>query len=206
MPSRRRLSALTWRYGTRVRWLFVGGCLLLAAASASDASGPPEAQLITIAARAVASGATIEPADLTSATATLPVATLSPQDLVGEVARGPLAAGEPITASRIVPGGAISPPEGRLVFPLPLSDQRIAALLHSGDRVDVLVTPDALHEGQPRVVAGDVEVLAVTGQEADAFGPASTSTGAVVLVAVVESEAAALAAIRTGDHVSVTIH
>lgn len=205
MPSRRRLSALAWRYGNRLRWLLVGLCLALAAASAASAPGVAEQRSITVAARAVSSGATIEPADLAATTATLPVATLAVEELVGEVARGPLEAGEPITASRIVPGGAIPPPDGRLVFPLPLSDQRIAALLHSGDRIDVLVTPDALHEGEPRLVARDVEVLAVTGQEESAFGPASTTTGAVVLVAVAEAEATALAAIRGGDHVSVTI-
>ena len=183
MLSRRRLSALAWRYGNRVRWSLVVGCLVLAVATSTAAEQPADPTAVTVASRAVASGATIEAADLSVVTATLPVTTLPPDRLVGEVVRGPLEAGEPVTASRIVPGGPVAPADGSVVFPLPLSDHRIAALLQSGDRVDVLVTPDALHEGEPRVVATGVEVLTVTGQQDTAFGPAGNSSGAVVLLA-----------------------
>ena len=205
MLSRRRLSALVWRYGNRVRWLLVAACIVLAVATSTTAEDPADPTTVTVASRTVASGATLGPADLSVVTATLPVTTLPPDRLVGEVARGPLEPGEPVTAGRIVPGGSIEPPSGSVVFPLPLSDHRIAALLQSGDRVDVIVTPDALHDGEPRMVATDVEVLTVTGLQETAFGPASSASGAVVLLAVPQEDSGALAAIRTGDHVSVTI-
>ncbi|MFN8125518.1 MAG: hypothetical protein U0R64_03280 [Candidatus Nanopelagicales bacterium] len=128
----------------------------------------------------------------------------APDAAVGSVARGPLAAGEPVTGSRLVPGGVVSPPPGTVVYPLTLADERIAALLNSGDRVDVLVTPDTLHDGSPRTIATDVEVLGVPDTDTGAF--AGADSGAVVLLAVPDGDAPTqLAGIRRSDHVSVAI-
>lgn len=162
-------------------------------------------QAVTVAARAVAAGSRLRVEDLTTVTATLAVGTPRPAELVGEVTRGPLLAGEPVTTSRIAPGGSVDPPVGTVVFPLALADERVAALLQSGDRVDVLVTPDALHEGEPRTVVTDVEVLAVPTSEGSALGPASPQAGALVLLGLPEDLAPELAAIRRSDHVSVAI-
>lgn len=204
MEARRRAAALAWRYGRVARWVLAGLCLVAAALT----TGPPDElpqQVLTVAARAIPSGVTLDDQDLVTVTATLPVATPTPADLVGEVTRGPLEPGEPVTAGRIVPGGQIDPPPGSVVFPLTLADERIAALLQSGDRVDVLVTPDALHEGQPRVVATDIEVLAVPVSEGSGFGPASPQSGSVVLLGLPQAAAPDLAAIRRSDHVTVAI-
>jgi len=199
------VAAWGWRYGRPVRWAAAGLCLLLAVSSWLQAPAQPATQQITIAAHDVASGSTLTAADLTTASATLPVATPSIGHLVGEVVRGPLAAGEPVTAGRITPGRQVDPEPGSVVFPLTLADERIAALLQSGDRVDVLVTPDALHEGDPRLVAADVEVLTVAADDPGGFGAASPQSGSVVLLALPEDEAPELAAIRRSDHVSVAI-
>lgn len=199
------MAALAWRYGRICRWAVAGLCVAAAALSAGRNSGTPAPQEITVAARPVVSGAQLQVQDLTTVTATLPVATAPIPDLIGEIARGPLEPGEPVTTGRIVPGGRVDPPAGTVVFPLTLADERIAALLQSGDRVDVLVTPDSLHEGQPRLVASDIEVLAVAASQGSGFGPASPQSGSVVLLGLPEESAADLAAIRRSDHVSVAI-
>ncbi len=189
-----------------MRWtaaLVCAGCAVVGATAAPDDSAV--IRPITVAARDIPSGATLAREDLAVTTATLPFDTVAPDDLVGEVSRGPLTAGEPVTVGRVVPGGRVAPDPGTVVFPLTLADERIAALLHSGDRVDVVVTPDALHEGDAHVVARNVEVLTVAGEDGAGFAPASATSGAVVLLAVPETGAAQLAAIRTGDHVSVAI-
>ena len=205
MTGTRRLAALGWRYGRAVRWGVAGLCLVAAAGSLATQADAPSPRVLTVAGRPVAAGAALTAADLTTATSTLPVITPAAADLVGEVTRGPLETGEPVTGSRIVPGGRVDPEPGTVVFPLTLADERIASLLQSGDRVDVLVTPDSLHEGDPRVVATDVQVLAVPLGEAGGFGPASPQSGAVVLLALPSEQSADLAGIRRSDQVSVAI-
>ncbi len=205
MDARRRIAALGWRYGRIARWGLAGLCVVAAVITAGRQSAAPAPHTLTVAARAIDSGAVLGAQDLTTVTATLPVATVPAADLVGEVARGPLERGEPLTAGRIVPGGRVSPPAGSVVFPLTLADERIAALLQSGDRVDVLVTPDALHEGRPRLVASDIEVLAVPVSQGSGFGPAAPQSGSVVLLGLPQEAAPELAAIRRSDHVSVAI-
>lgn len=205
MVGSRRIAALSWRYGRTLRWGVAAICLVMAMLSVTHASVPAQPQTITVAARPVASGSQLVADDLALATGTLPVTTPPMADLVGERVRGPLEPGEPVTSGRIVPGGQVAPEPGTVVFPLSLADERIAALLQSGDRVDVLVTPDSLHEGEPRLVAGDIEVLAVPAMGAAGLGPASPQLGAVILLGAPESAARDLAAIRRSDHVSVAI-
>lgn len=199
------MAAWGWRYGRTVRWAVAALCLVVAVASWVQKPAEPRTQLLTVAARAIPSGATLTAEDLTTTSATLPVATPQVGELVGEVVRGPLEPGEPLTLGRITPGRQVAPDPGTVVFPLTLADERIAALLRSGDRVDVLVTPDALHEGDPRLVAGDVEVLAVAADDPAGFGAASPQSGSVVLLGLPEEQAPELAAIRRSDHVSVAI-
>lgn len=197
------MAALAWRYGRRARWMAVAVLLGLAALSAVPTSDRARVTQITVAARDVPSGAQLQPDDLTAASSDLPVTTPPVSELVGQTLRGPVGAGEPMTATRIVPGGSVAPAPGTIVFPLILSDERVAALLHSGDRVDVMVTPDALHEGEPRLIAADVEVLGVPADSGSGFG--APQSGAVVLLAVPEADATALAVIRRNDRVFVAI-
>ncbi len=203
MPIPPRWAAWSWRYGRRVRWAAAVGLLLLALAAATGTEAEPARVPVTVAARDVASGVMLTADDLTVVHWGVALDSPSPDQAAGAITRGPVAAGEPITRSRLVPGGAVTTPEGTLVVPLTLADDRVAALLNSGDRVDVLVTPDSLHEGEPRTVASDVEVLGVPAAEAGAF--AGPQSGAVVLLAVPEDRAGDLAGIRRSDHVTVAI-
>jgi hypothetical protein len=101
-----------------------------------------------------------------------------------------------------VPGRSLRPPEGTVVFPLTVADDRIAALLSAGDRVDILVAPDSTRDEPPRVAATDVEVLAVPAEDG---GPVSPRSGAVILLALDESDATELAGLRRSDSVTVAI-
>ncbi len=149
MPIPPRWAAWSWRYGRRVRWAAAVGLLLLALAAATGTEAEPARVPVTVAARDVASGVMLTADDLTVVHWGVALDSPSPDQLFGAITRGPVVAGEPITRSRLVPGGGVAPPVGTLVVPLTLADDRVAALLNSGDRVDVLVTADSLHEGEP---------------------------------------------------------
>lgn len=197
-----RAAVLWWRHGRRVRLVAAGLLLAVAVLTWPQEQTDLSPQQVTVAARDVASGQRLQADDLTTATISLALDTPPPAQAVGEIVRGPLAAGEPVTRTRLAPGRGVEPGSGTVVLPLLVADERIAALLQSGDRVNVLVAPDSLHEGRPRVAAEDVEVLAVP-QAPD--GPAGPESGSVVLLAVGEDQANELAAIRRSDHVTLAI-
>lgn len=117
-----------------------------------------------------------------------------PEPLVGRVLAAPLRAGEPVTDVRLVGAGvtALLLP-GQVGAPVRLADLAVAALVRSGDRIDVLATV----EGSPtaEVVAEDALVLAAS----DGAGtPDESPAGAGLLVVAVEPEVAArLAAAAT---------
>lgn len=193
---------MTWRYGRRVRWALAGCCLVLALVTWSPPDDRAQARDIPVAARDLESGATIAAEDLSTARTDLPLDAPPAEELVGELVRGPVSAGEPVTRSRLVPGRSLRPPEGTVVFPLTVADDRIAALLSAGDRVDILVAPDSTRDEPPRVAATDVEVLAVPTEDR---GPVSPRSGAVILLALDESDATELAGLRRSDTVTVAI-
>lgn len=202
IPS--RAARLWWRHGRPVRLTAAALLFLLAVASWPSGQDEHATRPVTVAARDIASGQRLAAADLTVAATGLAVDTPAPDQAVGELVRGPVAAGEPVTWTRLAPGRGVAPGSGTLVMPLPVADDRIAALLQSGDRVDVLVAPDSLHGGRPRVAARDVEVLAVP-QPPSGTGLSAPDSGSVVLLAVAEDQAGDLAAIRQGDHVTLAI-
>ena len=204
MPPVRRTTSFLWRHSVALRSAAAGLLLILALASWGSAGPPVEVHPVVVAAHDIPSGATLTADDLTEAADSLGLDSPSAEDLVGESVRGPIAAGEPITASRLTPGRSVPTAPGTVVFPLTLSDERVAGLLVAGDRVDVIVTPDALHQGQAATVAADVEVLGVSGSE-EGPGAALAQSGSVVLLAATHEQAAGLAGIRRSDHVSVTI-
>lgn len=202
-----RLRALVWRHNRIVR-----GCLaaMLGAAALVSwlaAEDRPATRQVTVAARDLESGATLTEQDLTTAPDSLGLATASPREAAGRRLRGPVAAGEPVTDSRLVPSGAVRPAEGRVVFPLQISDERIAALLHSGDRVDVLSAPGLTEGGSTRTLARSVEVLTVpAATRSGPFGGSAVGeSGAIVLLSVERQVANDLAAAKPTDHVTLAI-
>ncbi|MDP4013006.1 MAG: RcpC/CpaB family pilus assembly protein [Candidatus Nanopelagicales bacterium] len=202
-----RLRALIWRHGRLIRVCLA--VLLAAAAVTSWLSEETAAAThpVTVASRDLPSGATISEGDLTTAYDTLGLTTTPIPEAVGRTLRGPMSVGEPITDTRLVPSGDVRAVPGKLVFPLKISDERVAALLHSGDRVDVLSSPGLSEQGRTVTLAGNVEVLAVPAR--DDSGPLSGSnmaeSGAIVLLSVDPPTADALAAARPTDHVAVAI-
>lgn len=86
--------------------------------------------------------------------------------------------------------GSTPLPSGQVAAPVRVADSEVAALLHSGDTVDVVAADG---RGDAEVVADAVTVLAVP-RPADALLGAGTSEGSLVLLAVPSSTGVALAA------------
>lgn len=63
-------------------------------------------------------------------------------------------------------GGRLPIPEGMVGVPVALGSPTALAMIHPGDRVDLMLVPD---EGEPVPVAQDVPVLAVAPAEAALF-------------------------------------
>ncbi len=205
MASVQRTSSFLWRHSTALRAGAAAVLLLVALGSWAGAEHPADLRPVVVAARDIPSGGVIAEDDLATAQDSLGLSTPAASELVGESVRGPVAAGEPLTASRLTPGRSVPTGAGTVVFPLALADTRIADLLVAGDRVDVIVTPDSLHEGKPRTAAGGVEVLTVTAPADSGPGSALARSGSMVLLQVTAEQARGLAAIRGSDHVSVAI-
>lgn len=107
------------------------------------------------------------------------------------------AAGTPSAAGTAGDGcrvGEVAPPPGAVGFPLRLPDPAVLAVVHAGQRVDVLVRSDG---GTADVVAADLAVLCSVGTAGEPDG--------VLYLAVSPAQAAALAAIGPGARFSVTV-
>ena len=128
----------------------------------------------------------------------------NPAALVGRVLAGSVRAGEPLTDVRLV-GPRLTDllAADQVAAPVRLADLAVAALVHAGDRVDVLATaPDA---GHATVEAAGALVLAV-GKAADGAAAAGEAAGGGLLVIAVDrATAARLAAATTTATLTVTL-
>ncbi|GAA3391396.1 hypothetical protein [Cryptosporangium minutisporangium] len=88
----------------------------------------------------------------------------------------------------------VAPPPGTVGFPLRLTDPAVLAVVHPGERVDVLVRAEG---GTAHVVAADLPVLRSVGTAAGPDG--------VLYLAVSPAQATVLAAIGPDAQVSVTV-
>jgi len=175
---------------------------LVLAVLPSEAGSP-----VVVAARDLASGTVLGPADLAVATwpaALVPNGALrAPEPAGGRVLVGAARAGEPLTDVRLTGRESAALLLGRpdaAAVPVRLPDADVAALLTPGSRVDV-VTPG--RDDRPVVLAADAAVLTVLapGQDAPGRGP----PGRLVLVALPRSEAARVAAAALSEQVAVTL-
>jgi hypothetical protein len=108
-----------------------------------------------------------------------------------------VSAREPITDVRLVgPGVTALLPAGQVAAPVRLADLAVAALVHTGDRVDVLAT--AADAPSAEVVADGALVVATTGTDEEAGA-------GLLLLAVDEETAARLAAAATTATLTVTL-
>ena len=153
-----------------------------------------------MAARDLAAGVTLRPGDLTVVDlrrATAPGGRV--RDPVGAVLAGPMRHGEVVTDARLV-GPALSAGQpGMVTVPVRFPDAGMVALLHVGDRIDVLAA--AADGGPPTVLARDCRVLAlpVTGAGPGAGpgaenGVAAGGDGRLVVLGVPESAATSVSA------------
>ncbi len=123
---------------------------------------------------------------------------------VGRLLASPVRRGEVLTDVRLA-GAALLPPGavGLVAVPVRLADRASVALLHPGDRIDVLAAPTASvsgpRAGAAQVVAAAAIVLAVP-TAADPSGD-----GALVVVAERPEVAARLAAAALSSRLSFTL-
>jgi pilus assembly protein CpaB len=162
---------------------------------------------VVVAARDLASGTTLGPADLAVATwptALVPDGALrAPEPLGGRVLAGAARAGEPLTDVRLTGPESAARLTGRLdaaAVPVRLPDADVAGLLVPGSKVD-LVTPG--RDDRPVALPPDAAVLTVLAPEPDA--PGRAPPGRLVLVALPRSDAARVAAAALSEQVAITL-
>lgn len=161
----------------------------------------PQLQPVVVAARSLDAGRPLEDGDLALGRyppGTAPAGVVAEPDLlVGRLLAGPVRAGEPLTDTRLVgPGLTSLLPPGQVAAPVRLADLAVAALVRTGDRVDVLATEPGA--GEAGTLASGVRVLAAGGS---GEGP----TAGLLLVAVDTGTAARLAAASTSATLTVSL-
>jgi pilus assembly protein CpaB len=120
-----------------------------------------------------------------------------PDPLLGRVLAGGVRVREPITDARLVGAGLTALlPAGQVAAPVRLADVAVAALVRTGDRVDVLATP--ADSPAAEVVAAGALVLAASGADEE-------SGGGLLVIAVDDETAARLAAAATTATLTVTL-
>ena len=187
----------------RHRALLAAGLTAAAVATALPvlAPAPPPSVAVVAAVRDLAPGLPLVAADLR--TLRLPRA-MAPDgaltavaDVVGRAVAGPVRRGEPLTDVRLLGAGLLPGGAGMVAVPVRLADAATAALLHAGDRVDVLGAPTQ-GSGSATTVAAALQVLAVpTG--------AQDGEGALVVLAATPSVAARLATAAVRSRLSVAL-
>jgi Flp pilus assembly protein CpaB len=194
------------RYLRKHRALVAGALtatgVLAALPALAPAAGP--SVLVVAAAHDLQPGHPLTTGDLTTVAL--------PQDLVpagavtdvtaalGHAAAGAVRRGEPLTDVRLL-GAVLVQGAGLVAVPLRLADPATLALLHAGDRVDVLAAPTSAEGAATSAVtvAAGVRVLAVP-ERTDA-----TADGGLVVVAATPATAARLAAAAVAARLSVTL-
>lgn len=174
--------------------------LALRPAPAPAVAGDPTVA-VAVAVRDLPAGTVLAATDLAVIRYPAPAA---PSGVVGEpgallhrVLAGGIRAREPITDARLVgPGVTASLPAGQVAAPVRLADLAVAALVHTGDRVDVLATVADAPSAQ--VVATDALVVAASATDDEAGA-------GLLLLAVDDTTAARLAAASTTATLTVTL-
>ena len=188
-----------WRWARWSRRVLAGALLLAAVLIAGTGTRPPAAVAtpsaeILVATHTLGAGHRLAVTDVTTSSwplALVPAAALGPAaDVVGRIVTGAVAAGEPITALRLLGDGfvqALSP--GTTAVPIRLADAGVGALLRPGDHIDLYAVP-AGAAGEPapvQLLAARAVVIAVP-EQPDGVLP----EGSIVVVAVRDTSTAGL--------------
>lgn len=149
------------------------------------AAPPPPTTPVLVAARDLPAGTLLAADDL--APAELPPDAV-PQAVLAEPAgrtlAAPLRAGEPVTDVRVVGPGPTRGLDDVVAVPVRLPDAGSVALLHVGDRLDLLATDPRGERTGP--VADDVPVLALPAEDGESS--ASGLPGRLVVLGLGEAE------------------
>lgn len=178
---RRRLRAVRRAVLVRRRPL---AALLVAVATLVGlrtlAAPAPATVAVPVAARDLPAGAVLGAEDLATARFAPGTEPSRPAtDAVDRVLAAPLAAGEPVTAPRLLGAGLAQAHPTLTALPVRLPDPGVVGLLRVGDRVDLVATDP--ETGTAAVLALDVLVLAIpTAEESDGSG----LTGRLVVLGV----------------------
>lgn len=178
--------------------------LLLALRPAPAPARPPTAAPVAVAAHDLPAGAVLSSRDV--AVIRLPPDVVprgvapDAQPLVGRVLAGAVRSGEPLTDARLVGAGLTALlPADLVAAPVRLADLAVAALVRTGDRVDVLA---ALPDGeQAELVATGSLVLAAPRPVSEDPDPAA----GLLVLAVDPATAARLAAVSTTATLTVSL-
>lgn len=174
---------------------------------------PPPSVAVLVAARDIAPGAQVTPADVQVVrreVALVPDGALhSAGQALGRATVAPLRRGELLTDVRLLGAGLLDRlGPGQVATPVRVGDPQAAALLRPGDVVDVLAagaagTQDSASMAvQARLVAAAVRVLAVPAPSGDATFSAP-EPGALVVLATTELTAARLVGAAATERLSV---
>lgn len=202
LGQRRRVLAATVR---RHRALLAAGLTAAAVATALPvlAPTPPPMSLVLAAGRDLPTGTTLASGDLVPLSlprAAVPDGALTAAAAVGQVLSGPVRRGEALTDARLLGAALVAGGPEVVAAPVRLADPATAALLHAGDRVDVLAAgTDAAAPAAAVSVATGLQVLAVP--QADQ----PDGDGALVVLAATPATAARLAAAAVRSRLSVTV-
>ena len=193
----------------RHRALLAAGLTAAAVATALPTFAPPPAPTVQVVAAVhdLVPGTPLTAGDLV--TVALPAA-VAPQGAltvtsaaVGRVVAGPVRRGETLTDVRLLGAALLSSAAGLVAAPVRLADPATTALLHTGDRVDVLAAPTdgaaTTATTTATTVAGGLSVLAVPTTSS------SDADGALVVLACTPIVAARLASAAVHSRLSVTV-
>ncbi|HEY0773750.1 MAG TPA: Flp pilus assembly protein CpaB [Nocardioidaceae bacterium] len=170
-----------------------------------QAAAPPPVATRTVltAARDLPAGAVLDPGDLTRSAflpGTVPAGALTEaSEVVGRTTTGPVHAGEALTDVRLVSGSLLDGYPGRVAVPVRVADPGAVALLRVGDLVEVIAA-DPQGRSEAVVVASEAPVLAVPQATEGAL-----ASGGLVVLAVTDETARALAAAAVSGYLSLAI-
>jgi Flp pilus assembly protein CpaB len=200
-----------WVHTVLARRIAAAGLVVLAGVAAVRSNPQGERTAVVVAAHDFAPGIALTADDLrveSRLTATLPVGSQTDAGpVVGAIPAGPVRRGEVLTDVRLL-GSRLAEsaagPDARIV-PLHLADNAVVDLVRTGDVVDILAAPlsDASNTAaESRVVATGAVVVLVS---AKAKG-ATAANDRVVLVALPEAAANAVAGAALVNSVTLTLH
>ena len=204
-PSSRRRGRLRRAVLARRRLLAAVAAAFAVVVGLQAAAPPPVAtRTVLTAARDLPAGAVVAPDDLTRTAflpGTVPAGALTEAgELVGRTTTGPVHAGEALTDVRLVSGSLLEGYPGRVAVPVRVADPGAVALLRVGDRVEVIAA-DPQGRSEAVVVASEAPVVAVP----RATEGGALASGGLVVLAVTDETARALAAAAVSGYLSLAI-